>query len=492
MPMFIQRVRTAFPRQFVARHLLAAPMLLGAWAVMLTGCHEQPVSAVEESLPAVKISRPVEKDIVEYAYYTGRLDAEQAVNVQARVTGYLTSIDFDSGAEVKAGQQLFLIDPRPYQAQLDVATSQIALAEAQLELANADLARAKDVAKTPGAISRQELDKYAASQREAEAQLQAAKANAESARLNVEFTRVLSPIDGRVSRNLLSIGNLVKQDTTLLTTVVSLDPIYAYFDVDEHTVLKVRRMIREGKLQVGKEDDLFPVELGLADEGNEYPHQGMVDFINNAIDPSTGTLQLRGQFANPKGEHGIRMFSPGMFVRIRLPLSEPFKAMLVPQAAIGTDQGLKYVLIVNDQDVVEYRPIQLGPEQPGGMQAVFPIPMVQTETGLRPVEVSPDGMPNVPQGTETVPSIEANSRIVVSGLQRAKPGRKVHVTEVAIEADTATKPQTPGAKDDSKPKQEQQAQAGDAARQPADKTTPADSAQDGKQGEAASRTETPK
>lgn len=440
--MITQRVRTANRRQLAARHLVAANLVVAAWAVALSGCHQQPVAAVEESLPTVKVAKPVERQITEYAYYTGRLDAEQAVNVQARVTGYLTEIDFKPGAEVKAGDQLFLIDPRPYQAQLDVANSQIALAEAQLALANADLARARDVAKTPGAISKQELDRYAAAQSEAEAQLEAAKANAESARLNVEFTKVLSPIDGRVSRNLLTIGNLVKQDTTLLTTVVSQDPMFAYFDVDEHTVLKVKRMIQEGKLPAATDDDSFPVEMGLADEANTYPHRGMVTFINNSFDASTGTLQLRGEFPNPQDDRGIRLLTPGMFVRIRLPLSEPFKALVIPQAAIGTDQGLKYVLIVNDEGVVEYRPVEAGPEQPGGWQAVYPVPMVRTESGLRPVETSADGTSNVPEGTQTVPSIDANSRIVVSGVQRAKPGRKVQATDADMRppADTAGSP----------------------------------------------------
>lgn len=430
-------------RVFLAarRHRTAATCLAGAISLFVIGCEHALPEVADPPAPVVQVTRPIERDVTEYTYFTGRLDAEQAVSVQARVTGYLVSVDFEPGAEVKANQRLFLIDPRPYQAQLEMANSQVALAEAKSALAHADLARAREANKTPGAISRMELDRYTATQSEADAQLAAAKANAESARLNVEFTEVLAPIDGRVGRNLITVGNLVKQDTTLLTTVVSQDPIFAYFDVDEFTVLKISRMIREGKIKGSIEAGDIPVEMGLADEGDRYPHAGTLNFVNNALDPSTGTLQTRAAFPNPKSEHGARMFTPGMFVRIRLPMGDPIRALLVPQAAIATDQGLKYVYTVDENDVVQYRPVRLGSQQPGGMQVVYPVPMIQTEAGLRAVEISDDGTPNVPQGTQTIDSIDANSLIVVSGLQRVRPGRKVRILDDTHSPAPATTPQ---------------------------------------------------
>jgi multidrug efflux system membrane fusion protein len=358
--------------------------------------------------------------VTDYAYFTGRAEAPESVNVQSRVTGYLVSIDFEPGTEVEAGQRLFLVDPRPYQAALDRAIGQVNLAKARLKLAQADYARALEIAKTPGAISQQDVDKYAAAQGEAEAAVDAAEANSESARLNVEFTKILSPVDGEVGRNLLTLGNLVKQDKTLLTTVVSEDPMYAYFDVDEHTLLRIERMIQQGKVAREDPDGVFPVELGLADEENRYPHQGVIDFVNNRIDATTGTLQFRGTFANPPlGYKGLRLLTPGMFVRIRLPIGGPHSALLVPQKAICTDQGRKYLLIVNKQDVVQYRPVTLGAQQPDGLQVVTPVKMVRTKDGLQPADE-----PGAPKG-KTVDSITRDDRVIVNGLQRARPGMRV-------------------------------------------------------------------
>ena len=400
---------------------------LGLVVIIQTGCSESAARNAEPNKPTVRVSKPLERKVIDYVYFTGRTDAVDAVNIQARVTGYLNSVDFTPGREVKKGDQLFKIDPRPYQATLDEANSQVKLAEARLELAIADLARAKEVARTPGAISKQDLDKYAAAQSEAAASVQAAKANAEAAQLNLEFTNINSPIDGRVGRNLLTIGNLVKQDTTLLTTVVSQDPMYAYFNVDEHTMLRVQKMIREGKVPSGRDSSLMPVEMGLANEGNRYPHEGKIDFVNNRVDPSTGTLQVRGSFPNPEiGQEEARLLSPGLFVRIRVPLGAPTDSLLIPQAAVNTDQGLKYLLVVNAEGVVEYRPIQLGSEQPGGLQVMLPVKMVKTEQGLQMADA------DTPADVPTVPSLTANDQVIVSGLQMVRPAMKVDVREVDI------------------------------------------------------------
>jgi multidrug efflux system membrane fusion protein len=392
--------------------------------VLATGCEPAHRPGASTKPPVVRVAEPVEREVTDYAFFTGRTDAPEYVQVRARVTGYLFEIDFESGKEVKKDQRLFKIDPRPYKADLDRANGQVLLNEAKLKLAVADYERAKEVAKTPGAISQQELDKYAAAQSEADAAVKAAKANAEGADLNLKFTDVISPIDGVVGRNLLTIGNLVTADQTLLTTVVSQDEMYAYFDVDERTMLRVQKMIREGKMAAAKEGREVPVEFGLANEGDEYPHKGHIDFVNNQVDASTGTLQVRGVLANPKPERGPRLLTPGLFVRVRLPIGDPHKALLLPQAAVGTDQGKKYLLVVNDKDVIEYRPVTLGEQQPGGLVVVEPVPVMRTEKGVQAVR----------PGEKGEPSLKAGERVVVTGLQRVRPGVTVDARPFEEEA----------------------------------------------------------
>ena len=342
--------------------------------------------------------------------------APETVEIRARVTGYLFDIGFAPGNDVTKGQRLFKIDPRPYQAQLDQANAQIRLAQTQLNLARADLARAREVAKTPGAISRADMDKFIAAEAEAQAQLEAQRANAEIAKLNLEFTDVTSPIEGIAGRYLLTIGNLIQQDTTVLTTVVSQDPMWVYFDIDEQSLLTAQQLIREGKIKPIAEGGQVAVDIGLANEGNSYPHEGRLDFVNNQVTPDTGTIQLRAVLENPKlSKHKLRLFRPGMFVRVRLPMGTPERSLLVSQAALGTNQGRPFLFVVNQKNVIEYRPIELGPEQPGGMQVVRPVEIVRTASGVRPGK----------KGEKVEPSITAEDLVVVEGLQRARPGEVV-------------------------------------------------------------------
>jgi RND family efflux transporter MFP subunit len=263
---------------------------------------------------------------------------------------------FRDGDPVKKGDLLFEIDPRPYQVQLDQATGQLKLHEASLKLAQATLTRNQTLAKsTPGAISQTELDQSMAAVQEAEARLLASRASLEVAKLNLDFTRISSPIDGRTSRQLLTIGNLVTADTTLLTTVVSTDPIYVYFDMDERTVLRLRR----SRERMSVRENSWPAQVGLVDEAG-YPRTGVIDFTDNRIDPATGTLRVRAVLPNTD-----RLLMPGMFVRIRLATSQPHKALLVPEEAIGSDQGMKYVFVVDDRNQVVYRRVTVGPLQDG-------------------------------------------------------------------------------------------------------------------------------
>lgn len=426
------RARFAFAHSPLGTLLYAfvKALLVVAGLLALTGLAGCRRGAEPEKMrpPVVRVVTPVSRKVTDYSYYTGRTDAIQSVNVQPRVTGYLVSIDFVSGQEVKKAQRLFKIDPRPYQATLDAAVGQVKLSEAQFHLAVADFKRAEEVAKTPGAISKQDLDKYAASQAEAAAAVDAAKANAESARLNLEFTDINSDLDGIVSRNLLSLGDLVKQDTSLLTTVVSQDPIWVYFDVDELTMLRVQNLIREGKLKSLAANGVIPVDIGLTNEGTEFPHLGKLDFVNNQVDRSTGTIQVRGVFPNPIIlKDAPRLLKPGLFVRIRLPLGEPYQALLVPQAALGTDQGKKYLLVVNDKNVAEYRPITPGPQQPDGLQVVFPIKLVRTKNGLVPKQEGASA-------GDLVDSLTAGEQLIVGGLQRVRAGMTVEARPLAAES----------------------------------------------------------
>ncbi len=316
----------------------------------------------------VPVSQPIGREVTDYVDFTGRTDAVEAVDIRPRVTGYLVKMPFQEGSEVKEGDLLFEVDPRPYQSQFDQAESLVGLYQAQLTLANATYARDIQIAKTPGAVSLQQLDQDKASVAEAEASVRAAKASLEVYQLNLSFTKVTSPINGQVSRYYLTRGNLVNQDQTLLTTVVSLDPMYCYFDMDELTLLQVRRAINDGRIK-RHEAGHVPVLMGLqAEEG--YPHQGTINFINNQVNPMTGSITVRGVFPNPKPVSGTRLFSPGLFVRIRLPIGQPHPALLVIDRAVLSDQGLKYVYVVDAENKVQYRRITTGLLQNDGLRVI--------------------------------------------------------------------------------------------------------------------------
>jgi multidrug efflux system membrane fusion protein len=357
------------------------------------GCHGQPGQVAPPQAPAVPVSRPVRQEVTDYVDFTGRTDAVQAVNIEARVTGYLVKMPFKEGSEVKKDDLLFQIDPRPYQAQLDQAKGQVNLYKAQLDLARITYHRFQTLYKTtPGAVSKQQLDQYRAQVEEAQAQVKAFQASLEVYRLNLEFCRVTSPIDGRVSRYYLTLGNLVNQDQTLLTTVVSQDPMYAYFDTDEPTLLRFRRAVSEGKIKLA-EQGKYPVSMGLQDEEG-FPHAGTIDFVNNQVNPTTGSITMRGVFPNPKLRGGIRLMSPGMFVRIRLPMGPRHPALLVIDRAIGSDQGLKYVYVVDAENKVQYRRVTTGPLQDNGLRVI--------ESGLKP-----------------------GDWVVIGGLQQVRPRMEV-------------------------------------------------------------------
>jgi len=312
------------------------------------------------------------------------------IEVRARVSGYLQAVHFKDGAEVKKGELLFVIDPRPYQAELDRAEADLNQAQTKLELAANELARAERLRKS-NIISEEEADTRSKTKRQAEAALESAKASVETAKLNLDYTQIKAPISGRIGRKLITEGNLVNGNqgqSTLLTTIVSLDPVYCYFDADEPAVLKYQKLAREGQGgTIG--DGRVPCELELANEEN-FPHRGVLDFVENRIDPATGTLRVRGVFENPAP---ARILQPGFFARVRVPGSGKYRALLIPDQAVGTDQGQKFVYVVDDQDTVQSRKVVLGP----------------SIEGLRVVR---DG-------------VQSNDWVLVNGLMSVRPGAKV-------------------------------------------------------------------
>jgi multidrug efflux system membrane fusion protein len=379
-------------------------LLAGFGLMAVGGCQPPPSQVAPAEPPVLPVSRPVQREVTNYVDFTGRTDAVEAVDVRPRVTGYLVRMPFKEGSEVKKGDLLFEIDPRPYQAQLHQAQSQVALAEAQLKLARANYARDLPLVNR-GYVSQQEYDQVKAAVDEATARVEEAKAALEVYNLNITFTEVTSPIDGQVSRYYLTLGNLVNQDQTLLTTVVSLDPIYVYFDMDEPTLLRIRKARSAGAIKPAP-DGQFPVLMGLQGEDG-FPHHGTVNFINNQVNSATGSIAVRGVFPNPKPDVGSRLLSPGMFGRVRLPIGQPHQALLVIDRAIGFDQGLKFVYVVDGQDKVQYRRVTTGALQEDGLRVVTQglnpdervlVGGLQQVRPHMPIQPEPTAMPTLVQG----------------------------------------------------------------------------------------------
>jgi RND family efflux transporter MFP subunit len=358
-------------------------------------CQKAPEAPLPEPKPPeVTVSKVVERQVTDYEEFTGRLAAIENVEVRARVRGYLNTVHFTDGQEVKAGAQLFEIDPRTFQAELKNAEGQKAQWLAKRDKAQSDVTRYEGLVPT-GAASAQDLDKARAELGEAIAAISSADAAIDRAKLDLEFSKITAPIDGQVGRALITKGNLIQPgagDDDLLTTIVSLDPIYVYFDVDERFILRYMDRERASRPEGAKMPTVgqlkIPLFISLANE-ESFPHTGVIDFADNRVDVSTGTAQVRGRIDNSK-----RMFKPGMFARVRIPAGQAYQAILVSEAAIGTDQGQKYALAVDDNAVVERRFVKLGPLQDDGLRVIL------------------DGL-------------KSSERIVVNGLQRARHGKPV-------------------------------------------------------------------
>jgi RND family efflux transporter MFP subunit len=356
------------------------------WYLVLT-LLVAPEALAEEPRSRVGVVKPVLRQVTDFEDFTGRVAAIEHVELRARVTGYLIRADFEEGALVKKGDLLFEIDPRPYKVDLDRALALVAQAEARLKSAQIGVKRATQLVQQR-VIGQDEHDKIAGERIEAEAAVRVAQAGLAAAQLNLELTRITAPINGRIGRRILDPGNLVKADDTVLATIVSQDPLCVYFEVDERTALRLFEKGREG-LRPEKKP---PVLLGLADQTG-FPRRGVLDFVDNQLDPRTGTLRLRAVLPNPDG-----VLKPGLFARVRLPLGEPYQALLVPERATGTD-GLgtrKFVYVVDDKNAVHYRVVKLGTKHDG---------LVVVTEGLKPDEM-----------------------VIGSGLQRIRPGSTVEPT----------------------------------------------------------------
>ena len=366
--------------------IAVVPGLLAA-----AGC-SKPAAPAAPPPPAVTVSRPVARKIVEHNEYTGRMAAIQNVSVRPRVSGYITEIPFKEGAIVKKDDLLFVIDPRPYQAALDQSVGQLKQAQAQKELNDRNFVRAQSLQATK-VSSKEEFDQAATAQNQSVAQVAAAQAAVDAARLNLEFTRITSPIDGRVSREEVTIGNLVANDSTVLTNIVSVDPIYAYADVDERAVLAYQKLEQEGKVKDARD---APVAVAVAVAGEPgFPHKGVIDFIDNQINTATGTLSIRGRFPNADGN-----LLPGMFIRMQVPISGEVDALLITDRAVGSDQGQKFVYVL-DGDKAARRPVTLGPVI--------------------------DGLRVVTQG------LQAQDQVIINGLMKIMPGAPVKAEPGSME-----------------------------------------------------------
>lgn len=387
---------------------LSALLLAGLLAAV--GCQKKAAQAPPAQAPVVPVGHPVERDVTDFADYTGRTDAVQSVSVRARVTGYLTKMPFDEGEEVKEGDLLFEIDRRPYQALVDQAQSQVTLYQAQYKLAQSVLERDKALLAS-AAVGQQQIDQDRAAVEEADARIKVAEASLANAKLNLSFTQVRAQIGGRISRYYYTPGNLVTQDQTLLTTIVTTDPMYAYFDVEERTFDRLVAGLNAARAASPGSRPELPVLMAL--EGEEgYPHRGKLNFINNQVNPSTGTVAVRGVFTNDRKDGGVWSIIPGRFVRIRLPLGEAHKAQLVIDPAIGSDQGLKFVYVVDAENKAQYRRVKTGSLQEDGLRVIEP---------YRPAN-----------GKEPESGVKPDEWVVVGGLQQLRPRTEVKSDQVPM------------------------------------------------------------
>lgn len=386
---FVSRSRqfvTTWPSQLQRRlpRLSAALIPL----IVLAGCGDKPQQQAAPPPPSVTVANPIKRTVTDWDEFTGRFEAVEEVQVRARVGGFVTSVEFRDGALIRKGDLLYTIDARPFEATAAQVEGQLADARAKAELARRELDRALELTRTQN-VAEAVVDQRRQALQAARAAMLQAEGAQKRAQLDVEFTHVIAPIDGRVSRHLVSVGNLVQGadgGATLLTNIVRLDPIYVYFDMDEATYLRNNKLYFEGRRPSSRENP-NPVQIALTGE-SKPSREGEMNFVDNRLDVGTGTLRGRAVVKNQD-----LSILPGQFARVRLIGSSPYEALLIPDAAIASDQSRKVVFVVKDDNTVEARPVTLGP----------------LDDGLRVIREG----------------LKAEDRIVVSGLQRVRPGAKV-------------------------------------------------------------------
>jgi multidrug efflux system membrane fusion protein len=395
---FLSLVSQASPARRCVALLLAGVALLG-----LAACAQVASSTPTPTLPEITVAPSLAREVTEWDEFTGRLEPVQSVAIRPRVSGLITKVSFEEGSLVRQGQSLFQIDGRPFQAQVDRLRAELAQATVARDRAAAETRRG-DRLSSENAMTQEERERRAGAAAEAVAHVEAVAAMLRAAELELSFTNVLSPIDGRVGRALVTRGNLVsggQGDATLLTTVVSVDPIYAAFDADEQTFLRYGDRVRQKAGAAGANAGRLRIGMALADEP-AFPHEGELQFLDNQLDPSTGTIRGRAVFHNP--DHRL---TPGLFVRLRLPGTAKYQGVLVEDRAVGTDLDRRFVLVVGGDKKVESRTVTLGPLV-DGLRVV--------RKGIAPGEL-----------------------VVINGLQRVRPGMQVNATVAQM------KPETQGA-----------------------------------------------
>jgi RND family efflux transporter MFP subunit len=389
----IQKFRPVKPRRWLHYLIVAAGLaaVTGGTALLLGHPTNRAVAqAAPPAPPPVTVSQPLQKEVTEWDEYTGQFAAVDYVEIRARVPGYLTEIHFTDGQIVNKGDLLFVIDPRPYEIELQQAQAQLETAEATLDLANRQLARAATL-REKDFVAQSTYDERTQTMKSATAAVETGKAAVRQAQLDIEFSHVTAPIGGRISRHEVSIGNLVSGGAsgatpTLLTTIVSLDPIYAYFDMSEAQYLSYERAVASGKLKSTRGSGVA-VFARLTDE-TQWPYEGAMNFVDNQVNRGAGTIRGRGVFPNANF-----FLTPGQFTRLRIPGSEPYQALLVPDGAVVTDQSSKLLMTVAEDGTIVPKPVRVGP----------------TIDGLRVIRSG----------------IDAKDRVVIDGLVRARPGAKV-------------------------------------------------------------------
>lgn len=374
--------------------LIPALLLSLAGLGSFTGCKKEQAK-VPPPPAAVTIAQPVVREVMDFGDYTGRLEAVDEVEIKARVRGYLDSIEFKDGQQVKKDQVLFVIDQRPFQQTLEMAEGQLGVVKARKVKAEADVKRYRELV-PKGAATAQDLDKAIGELGEADAGIRAATAEVDRAKLDLIYSKVIAPFDGLASKANLSIGNLIGGTGTdpVLTTIVKIDPIYVYFDVDERSAQAYRARSKVERPSSVRELNI-KVMVGMASEQG-HPHEGTIDFIDNKVSASTGTVRVRAELKNPTGA-----LRPGYFARIRIPAGDKYEATMVADRTIGTQQDTKYLLTVDEKNVVKFKPVKLGTLQPGGLRVI-------------------------------TAGLDKNDWVVVNGIQRARPDATVNPQKGAM------------------------------------------------------------